>query len=78
MLYHTLNIEPNKPMYYMIGRAVSSDGGQTWQKLGRIHLKPFGVKQIGHGTRYVRASIVYCAHHLSNGFMIVTLEVNVY
>jgi hypothetical protein len=58
LLYHTLNVEPDKPMYFMIGRAVSDDNGATWRKTGRIPLQDFGAdSNRGHGGRCVRTSI---------------------
>jgi hypothetical protein len=57
LLYHTLNVEPDKPMYFMIGRAVSDDNGETWRKTGRIPLQNFGAdSNRGHGGRCVRTS----------------------
>jgi hypothetical protein len=58
LLYHTLNVEPDKPVYFMIGRAVSDDNGATWRKTGRIPLQNFGAdSNRGHGGRCVRSSI---------------------
>jgi hypothetical protein len=73
MLYHTLCFNP---FYFMIGRAVSSDSGETWQKCGRIELKPFGDDSNfrGHGGRYVRTSI--CANY--NKFVLSTVTMLMY
>jgi hypothetical protein len=54
MLYHTLCFNP---FYFMIGRAVSTDSGDTWHKTGRVELEPFGDdSNRGHGGRYVGTS----------------------